>query len=130
MGYGTVSADSKTFIKAATDDGWNTGDWAQVTSPDLSNAGYTAPDLAQADHVTVNSNTKDAVVNVYYGHQTEVITPKKPHNPGGNINPNDPRNTPSVYPDGLTKEALTTEVTRHINYVGVNEDGTKVLTVF
>ncbi|WP_267866937.1 mucin-binding protein [Limosilactobacillus reuteri] len=124
MGYGTVSADGKTFTKAATADGWNTGDWAQVTSPDLSNAGYTTPDLAQADHVTVNSATKDAVVNVYYGHQTEVITPNNPHNPGGNINPNDPRNNPAVYPDGLTKEALTTEVTRHINYVGVNEDGT------
>ncbi|WP_267493661.1 mucin-binding protein [Limosilactobacillus reuteri] len=124
MGYGTVSADGKTFTKAATADGWNTGDWTQVTSPDLSNAGYTTPDLAQADQVTVDANTKDAVVNVYYGHQTEVITPKNPHNPGGNINPNDPRNTPSVYPDGLTKEALTTEVTRHINYVGVNEDGT------
>ena len=124
MGYGRVSADGKTFTKATTADGWNTGDWAQVTSPDLSNSGYTAPDLAQADQVTVNGNTKDAVVNVYYGHQTEVITPKTPHNPGGNINPNDPRNNPSVYPDGLTKEALTTEVTRHINYVGVNEDGT------
>ncbi|WP_436632478.1 mucin-binding protein [Lactobacillus acidophilus] len=124
MGYGTVSADGKTFTKATTVDGWNTGDWAQVTSPDLSNAGYTAPDLAQADQVTVDANTKDAVVNVYYGHQTEVITPKTPHNPGGSINPNDPRNKPSVYPDGLTKEALTTEVTRHINYVGVNEDGT------
>ena len=124
MGYGTVSADGKTFTKAATADGWNTGDWDQVTSPDLSNAGYTTPDLAQADRVTVNSATKDAVVNVYYGHQTEVITPKTPHNPGGNINPNDPRNNPAVYPDGLTKEALTTEVTRHINYVGVNEDGT------
>ncbi|MCT3601397.1 YSIRK-type signal peptide-containing protein [Lactobacillus acidophilus] len=124
MGYGTVSADGKTFTKAPTVDGWNTGDWAQVTSPDLSNAGYTAPDLAQADQVTVDANTNDAVVNVYYGHQTEVITPKTPHNPGGNINPNDPRNKPSVYPDGLTKEALTTEVTRHINYVGVNEDGT------
>ena len=124
MGYGSVSADGKTFTKATTADGWNTGDWAQVTSPDLSNAGYTAPDLAQADHVTVDANTKDAVVNVYYGHQTEVITPKTPHNPGGNINPNDPRNKPSVYPDGLTKGALTTEVTRKINYVGVNEDGT------
>ncbi len=124
MGYGTVSADGKTFTKATTADGWNTGDWAQVTSPDLSNAGYTTPDLAQADHVKVNSATKDAVVNVYYGHQTEVITSNNPHNPGGNINPNDPRNTPSVYPDGLTKGALTTEVTRHINYVGVNEDGT------
>ena len=124
MGYGRVSADGKTFTKGATADGWNTGDWAQVTSPDLSNSGYTAPDLAQVDQVTVNGNTKDAVVNVYYGHQTEVITPKTSHNPGGNINPNDPRNNPSVYPDGLTKEALTTEVTRHINYVGVNEDGT------
>lgn len=124
MGYGSVSADGKTFTKGATADGWNTGDWAQVTSPDLSNSGYTAPDLAQADHVAVDANTKDAVVNVYYGHQTEVITPKTPHNPGGNINPNDPRNNPSVYPDGLTKETLTTEVTRHINYVGVNEDGT------
>ncbi|WP_245191597.1 mucin-binding protein [Lactobacillus johnsonii] len=124
MGYGSVSADGKTFTKGATADGWNTGDWAQVTSPDLSNSGYTAPDLAQADHVAVDANTKDAVVNVYYGHQTEVITPKTPHNLGGNINPNDPRNNPSVYPDGLTKETLTTEVTRHINYVGVNEDGT------
>ncbi|WP_288320938.1 mucin-binding protein [uncultured Lactobacillus sp.] len=124
MGYGSVSADGKTFTKGATADGWNTGDWAQVTSPDLSNSGYTAPDLAQADHVAVDANTKDAVVNVYYGHQTEVITPKTPHNPGGNINPNDPRNKPSVYPDGLTKGALTTEVTRKINYVGVNEDGT------
>ncbi|MDT9605101.1 mucin-binding protein [Lactobacillus johnsonii] len=124
MGYGTITDDGKTFTKATTADGWNTGDWAQVISPDLSNAGYTAPDLAQADHVIVDANTKDAVVNVYYGHQTEVITPKTPHNPGGNINPNDPRNKPSVYPDGLTKEALTTEVTRKINYVGVNEDGT------
>ena len=124
MGYGSVSADGKNFTKAATADGWNTGEWAQVISPNLSNAGYTAPDLAQADHVTVDANTKDAVVNVYYGHQTEVITPKTPHNPGGEINPNDPRNKPSVYPDGLTKAALTTEVTRKINYVGVNEDET------
>ena len=124
MGYGTVSDDGKTFTKATTTDGWNTGEWGQVISPDLSNAGYTTPDLAQADHVTVDANTKDAVVNVYYGHQTEVITPNNPHNPGGNINPNDPRNKPSVYPDGLTKDTLTTEVTRHINYVGVNEDGT------
>lgn len=70
--------------------------------------------------------TQDLVYNVYYGHQTEVITPKTPHNPGGNIKPNDPRNKPSVYLDGLTKEALTTKVTRHINYVGVNEDGTTI----
>ena len=45
MGYGRVSADGKTFTKATTADGWNTGDLAQVTSPDLSNSGYTAPDL-------------------------------------------------------------------------------------
>ena len=126
MGYGTVSADGKIFTKAATADGWNTGDWTLVTSPDLTNAGYTAPDKASVAGQTVTSSTKDQNVDVYYGHQTVVVTPNNPQNPGGSINPNDPRNTPSTYPDGLTQNDLQQQVTRTINYVGVNTDGSTV----
>ncbi|WP_225209029.1 mucin-binding protein [Limosilactobacillus walteri] len=125
MGYGTISNDGKTFTKSAGD-GWNTGSWDQVVSPDLQNAGYTAPDLAQADQVNVTSATKDAVVNVYYGHATVLVTPDKPQNPGDKINPNDPRNNPPAYPDGLTKADLQQSVTRTINYKGINENGQTV----
>ncbi|MBB1079594.1 YSIRK-type signal peptide-containing protein [Limosilactobacillus sp. STM2_1] len=123
MGYGTVSADGKTFTKATTTDGWNTGNWTNVVSPDLTNAGYTAPDKSAVADQTVDSTTNDQNVNVYYGHQTVVVTPNDPHNPGGNINPNDPRNNPSTYPDGLTRNDLQQQVTRTVHYVGVNEDG-------
>lgn len=126
MGYGTVSADGKIFTKATTADGWNTGDWTLVTSPDLTNAGYTAPDKASVADQTVTSSTKDQNVDVYYGHQTVVVTPNNPQNPGSHINPNDPRNTPSTYPDGLTQSDLQQQVTRTINYVGVNTDGLTV----
>ena len=125
MGYGTISNDGKTFTKA-TGDGWNTGSWNQVVSPILTNAGYTAPDLAQADQVNVTAATKDAVVNVYYGHETVLVTPDKPQNPGDKINPNDPRNNPPAYPDGLTKTDLQQSVTRTINYKGINENGQTV----
>ena len=123
-GYGTVSADGKTFTKAAGD-GWNTADWAEVASPDLTKAGYTAPDKANVAHVQVNSSTKDQNVDVYYGHQTELVTPQDPKNPNTPVNPNDPRQTPSTYPGGLTANDLQQTVVRHINYVGVNSDGTK-----
>ncbi|MCD7118571.1 YSIRK-type signal peptide-containing protein [Limosilactobacillus albertensis] len=126
MGYGTISNDGKTFTKATTADGWNTGSWNQVVSPILTNAGYTAPDLAQADQVNVTAATKDAVVNVYYGHETVLVTPDKPQNPGDKINPNDPRNNPPAYPDGLTKTDLQQSVTRTINYKGINENGQTV----
>lgn len=125
MGYGTVSADGKTFTANTVDDGWTikSGSWDAITSPDLSKAGYTAPDK-NVDAVNVNSKTKDTTVDVYYGHQTIPVTPNTPENPGTQINPNDPRKTPSTYPDGLTKSNLEQEVTRTINYVGVNDDGT------
>lgn len=134
VGYGTISTDGKSF----RNQDWHTAAGESSTqfdakhSNDLSAYNYTAPEFQDGTNASivaaheVTPTTQDLVYNVYYGHQTEVITPKTPHNPGGNINPNDPRNKPSVYLDGLTKEALTTKVTRHINYVGVNEDGTTI----
>ena len=126
MGYGTVSADGKTFTKATNDDGWNTGKWDQVVSQDLTKAGYTAPDVSEAEEVNVNYKTTNTVVNVYYGHQTELVTPNTPHNPGDNINPNDPRQTPSTYPAGLAKTDLQQTVNRTIHYKGINENGQTV----
>lgn len=134
VGYGTISTDGKSF----RNQDWHTAAGESSTqfdakhSNDLSAYNYTAPEFQDGTNASivaaheVTPTTQDLVYNVYYGHQTEVITPKTPHNPGGNIKPNDPRNKPSVYLDGLTKEALTTKVTRHINYVGVNEDGTTI----
>lgn len=121
VGYGKISEDGKTFTP---NDSWTTDDksWSEVVSPDLTKYGYTAPDVKEVAHVTVDSSTKDQTINVYYGHGTIPVTPDNPENPNVPINPDDPDGP--KYPEGLTKQDLEGTVTRTIHYVGVNSDGT------
>ena len=123
IGYGTVSSDGKSYsIDQTNPDGWNTGSWSEVISPDLTADGYTAPDKAKVSEVTVTGATQDAHEVIYYGHQTIPVTPDKPKNPTDPVNPGQPH-TPN-YPKGVDEQSLNKTVTRTINYV--DDQGNKV----
>ena len=119
VGYGTISADDSSYT---IDNSWNVDaqTWTQQDSADLSDYGYTAPDRASVAAVTVDGKTTNVTEKVYYGHQTTPVTPTDPKTPGEPINPKgDVR-----YPDGVSKDDLTSTVKRTINYV--DEDGNAV----
>ena len=119
IGYGTVSKDGTSYT---LDDSWKVADqtWTEQKSADLSDYGYTAPDKETVAAETVDGSTTDTVVTVYYGHQTTPVKPTDPKTPGEPINPKGNVN----YPDGVSKDDLTSTVKRTINYV--DEDGNKV----
>ena len=119
VGYGTISADGLSYT---INDSWNVDaqTWTQQDSADLSGYGYTAPDRASVAAVTVDGNTTNVTEKVYYGHQTTPVTPTDPKTPGKPINPKGNVN----YPDGVSKDDLTSTVKRTIKYVG--EDGNAV----
>ncbi len=119
IGYGTISADRSSYT---IDNSWTVDaqTWTQQDSADLSDYGYTAPDRASVAAVTVDGNTTDVTEKVYYGHQTTPVTPTDPKTPGKPINPKG--DVP--YPDGVSKDDLTSTVKRTINYV--DEDGNAV----
>ncbi|MFR0646128.1 mucin-binding protein, partial [Limosilactobacillus mucosae] len=119
IGYGTVSADGSSYT---IDDSWKVDaqTWTQQDSADLSDYGYTAPDRASVAAVTVDGDTTNVTEKVYYGHQTVPVTPENPGTPGEPINPKGNVD----YPDGVSKDDLTSTVTRTINYV--DEDGNAV----
>ena len=121
IGYGTVSKDGTSYT---LDDSWKVADqtWTEQKSANLSEYGYTAPDKETVAAETVDGSTTDTVVTVYYGHQTQTITPNDPNpvTPGEPINPKG--GVP--YPDGVSKDDLTSTVKRTINYV--DEDGNAV----
>ena len=93
------------------------GSWDKVVSPDLTNYGYTAPDKASVAAVTVDGNTENSDVKVYYGHATTTITPDTPQKPDTPINPNDP-NSPKYTEDqtDVTKDASQT-----VHYTGAGD---------
>ena len=119
IGYGTVSEDGTSYT---LDDSWKVADqtWTEQKSADLSDYGYTAPDKETVAAENVDGSTTDTVVTVYYGHQTTPVKPTDPKTPGEPINPKGNVN----YPDGVSKDDLTSTVKRTINYV--DEDGNKV----
>ena len=119
IGYGTVSKDGTSYT---LDDSWKVADqtWTEQKSADLSDYGYTAPDKETVAAENVDGSTTDTVVTVYYGHQTTPVKPTDPKTPGEPINPKGNVN----YPDGVSKDDLTSTVKRTINYV--DEDGNKV----
>ncbi|MDC2843045.1 mucin-binding protein [Limosilactobacillus mucosae] len=119
IGYGTVSEDGSSYT---LDDSWKVADqtWTKQDSADLSDYGYTAPDRASVAAVTVDGDTTNVTEKVYYGHQTVPVTPENPGTPGEPINPKGNVD----YPDGVSKDDLTSTVTRTINYV--DEDGNAV----
>nr|WP_278846492.1 MucBP domain-containing protein [Limosilactobacillus mucosae] len=119
IGYGTISEDGSSYT---LDDSWKVADqsWTKQDSADLSDYGYTAPDRASVAAVTVDGDTTNVTEKVYYGHQTVPVTPENPGTPGEPINPKGN----VEYPDGVSKDDLTSTVTRTINYV--DEDGNAV----
>ncbi|MFR0541629.1 YSIRK-type signal peptide-containing protein, partial [Lactobacillus delbrueckii] len=121
IGYGTISADGSSYT---IDDSWTVDaqTWTQQDSADLSGYGYTAPDRPSVAAVTVDGNTTTVTEMVRYGHQTQTITPNDPNpvTPGKPINPKGDVN----YPDGVSKDDLTSTVKRTIKYV--DEDGKAV----
>ncbi|MFR0610597.1 mucin-binding protein, partial [Limosilactobacillus mucosae] len=119
IGYGTVSEDGSSYT---LDDSWKVADqtWTEQDSADLSDYGYTAPDRASVAAVTVDGDTTNVTEKVYYGHQTVPVTPENPGTPGEPINPKGNVD----YPDGVSKDDLTSTVKRTINYV--DEDGNAV----
>ncbi|WP_271327988.1 mucin-binding protein, partial [Lactococcus muris] len=54
-------------------------------------------------------------VNVYYEHETTVVTPEQPGTPGSPIDPNQPDGP--KWPEGTDKSSLSKMITRTINYV-------------
>ena len=122
VGYGTISADGSSYT---INDSWTVDEkkktWPQKDSADLSDYGYTAPDRASVAAVTVDGNTTDVTEKVYYGHQTQTITPNDPNpvTPGEPINPNDP-NSP-VYGEETDRKNLVKDASQTIHYVGAGD---------
>ena len=108
----TVS-NNKTTGKVTYGD-WTveSGSWGKVVSPDLTNYGYTTPDKASVEAVTVDGNTENSDVKVYYDHATTTVTPKDPKDPNTPINPNDP-NGPKYTKD---QTDVTRDATQTITY--------------
>ncbi|WP_270332805.1 lectin-like domain-containing protein [Ligilactobacillus acidipiscis] len=94
----------------------------QVTSPDKSSLGYTAPDKAQVDQKAVGHADESEEVTVYYGHRTVPVNPENPGRPGDPINPADPDGP--KWPADSGKESLTKPVKNTVNYV--DENGNKL----
>ncbi|MGE9925377.1 mucin-binding protein, partial [Lactobacillus johnsonii] len=118
IGYGTVSEDGSSYT---IDDSWKVADqtWTKQDSADLSGYGYTAPDRASVDAVTVDGDTTNVTEKVYYGHQTVTVTPENPGTPGEPINPNDP-NSP-VYGEETDRKNLVKDASQTIHYVGAGD---------
>ena len=113
----TVS-NNKTTGKVTYGD-WTveSGSWGKVVSPDLTNYGYTAPDKASVEAVTVDGNTENSAVKVYYDHATTTVTPEDPKDPNTPINPNDP-DSPK-YNEDQTK--VNVPSTQTITYTGAGD---------
>ncbi|MCC4357545.1 mucin-binding protein, partial [Limosilactobacillus reuteri] len=110
IGWGTVSADGKSYTINNNNDGWTiSGNWDAVTSPDLTANGYKAPrfdngtSAATVAGVTVDQNTTNTTVNVYYDHNQIPVGPDTPDKHG-------------VDPNELTKNVKET-----VHYVGADD---------
>ncbi|MCC4330647.1 YSIRK-type signal peptide-containing protein, partial [Limosilactobacillus reuteri] len=107
IGYGTVSADGKSYT--INNDYVVDGNWASVTSPDLTANGYKAPrfengsSAAEVAAQTVDQNTTNTTVNVYYDHNEIPVGPDTPNKHG-------------VDPNELTKNVKET-----VHYVGAGD---------
>lgn len=100
IGYGTVSADGKSYKRYDVDNGW-----IQVTSPDLSGQGYEAASQAQVEAENVDDTTTDKTINIYYKHHLLKID----------------KNTKDKH--GVTDDQLGKDVTETVHFVYAN--GTK-----
>ncbi|GFZ26289.1 mucin-binding protein [Lactobacillus corticis] len=113
----TVSTNKTTGKVTYGDWSVESGSWNKVDSPDLTNYGYTAPDKASVAAVTVDGNTENSDVKVYYDHATTTVTPDNPKNPNTPINPNNP--------DGPKYTSDQTDVTRDasqtVHYTGAGD---------
>ena len=107
LGYGTVSEDGKSYT--INNDYIIDGNWASVTSPDLTANGYKAPrfengsSAAEVAEQNVDQNTTNTTVNVYYDHNEIPVGPDTPDKHG-------------VDPNELTKNVKET-----VHYVGAGD---------
>lgn len=109
IGYGTISEDGKSYT--LNNDWIIDGNWEAVKSPDLIANGYKTPRFENGDIAkvvpaeTVNENTPDTTVNVYYDHNEIPVGPDTPDKHGVDLN------------------ELTKDVNETVHYV--YSDGTK-----
>ena len=109
IGYGTISEDGKSYT--LNNDWIIDGNWEAVKSPDLTANGYKTPRFENGDIAkvvpaeTVNENTPDTTVNVYYDHNEIPVGPDTPDKHGVDLN------------------ELTKDVNETVHYV--YSDGTK-----
>nr|WP_257590064.1 LPXTG cell wall anchor domain-containing protein [Lactobacillus johnsonii] len=109
IGYGTISEDGKSYT--LNNDWIIDGNWEAVKSPDLTTNGYKTPRFENGDIAkvvpaeTVNENTPDTTVNVYYDHNEIPVGPDTPDKHGVDLN------------------ELTKDVNETVHYV--YSDGTK-----
>ncbi len=109
IGYGTISEDGKSYT--LNNDWIIDGNWEAVKSPDLTANGYKTPRFENGDIAkvvpaeTVNENTPDTTVNVYYDHNEISVGPDTPDKHGVDLN------------------ELTKDVNETVHYV--YSDGTK-----
>lgn len=109
IGYGTISEDGKSYT--LNNDWIIDGNWEAVKSPDLTANGYKTPRFENGDIAkvvpaeTVNENTPDTTVNVYYDHNEIPVGTDTPDKHGVDLN------------------ELTKDVNETVHYV--YSDGTK-----
>ena len=115
----TRTVDTNKVTGEVTYGDWTveSGSWDEVVSPDLTNYGYTAPDKESVAAETVDGNTENSDVKVYYDHATTTVTPEDPKDPNTPINPNDP-DSPKYTEDqtDVTKDASQT-----VHYTGAGD---------
>ena len=119
----TVTTDDTTHVATTSD--WNLANQslAEVTSPDLSAAGYQAPDQTIVAALTVTPDSENTVVNVYYQKKATTPTgPTEPTEPGNPTDPDTPENP--TEPTGPDNPVTPTEPTGPINPTGPDTPAT------
>ncbi|MBS9337906.1 hypothetical protein G6R30_05450 [Fructobacillus sp. S1-1] len=74
----TITQKFKVYNYTVTPDGWNTGTFDAVTSPDLSAQGYQPADSATVASATVSGDSENQVVTVKYAHNHAIQTVDNP----------------------------------------------------
>ncbi|MCK8616897.1 hypothetical protein LNP00_00740 [Fructobacillus sp. M158] len=74
----TITQKFKVYNYTVTPDGWDTGTFDAVTSPDLSAQGYQPADSATVASATVSGDSENQVVTVKYAHNHAVQTADNP----------------------------------------------------
>ncbi|MBC9119434.1 KxYKxGKxW signal peptide domain-containing protein, partial [Fructobacillus fructosus] len=114
VGYSSKGDATADLKPDQGNEAWHSDDnkWHEVTSPDLTKEGYSAPDKSSIAEADVPVNSKDVTEVVTYNHAVVPVGPSNPQVPGQPIDPSNP-NGPK-WPAGTDKDSVSQTITRTI----------------